>query len=99
METPPAPAVGEAAHRARLHAENDFNVQSGELLLAPQDTTQVLIDQLSVVMTSATMTQVRRAFLVHHYNDDGVTGAPLRKLLHMKILKSLTDRIGAPEDN
>ena len=62
------------------------------MLLQEQSTLSVVLNQLEVVGT-ASMEQVKRAFVVHNYDKDGTTGRALRDLLRSKLAATMRHMI------
>uniref|UniRef100_A0A7S2HS92 RING-type domain-containing protein n=2 Tax=Octactis speculum TaxID=3111310 RepID=A0A7S2HS92_9STRA len=89
---PRAAAYGEAVERDVVHRASDASRRSGQVLLQEQSTLSVVLTQLEVVGT-ASMEQVKRAFVVHNYDKDGTTGRALRDLLRSKLAATMRHMI------
>ena len=74
--------------RGAVHRTNDASRRSGQVLLQEQSSLSGVLTQLEVVGT-ASMEQVKRAFVVHNYDKDGTTGRALRDLLRSKLAATM----------
>ena len=78
--------------RDAVHRASDDSRRTGQVLLDDQTSVIVVLTQLEVVGT-ASMDQVKRAFVVHNYDKDGKTGRQLRELLRSKLAASMRHMI------
>lgn len=91
-------AYREAVERDTAHSENNARRRNGQVLLDAQTSLNVVLSQLEVVDT-AEMNQIKRAFVVHNYDKDGVTGRALRDLLRSKLAATMRHMLAQGSDD